>query len=212
MSTTNQQVANNLLQLRQTIDEYRIQINQHQAAESLSDQEAAQMFYGVVSSFLSQAEPILTENHVEGSDQLLDTTPLGTVTITPPPFEIEPKAPGGLDPRAGQIAQIKDRYDDEQTQYKLAKDSDIPEPQTVEIHGIKPILSQNTVSASWTVEIVSQRVGSSMERVGKGNWGRETTITNSEPWPVGILYLAARETTKVLANAGIGFNTPKQHD
>ena len=208
----NQQVAGNLIQLRQTIDEYRMQIDQHRAApdSSMGEEEAAKMFYGPVSSFLAQAEPVLTENPIEGGETLLNDIHLGTVTVNPPPIEVQPRAPGGLDPRAGEIAAIRDRYADEKPQYELSKESDLPEPKTKNVHGIRPLLSDNGVRATWTVEIVGRRVGSSMETVGVGDLGKQTTISNTTPWPVGLLYQAVRETTKTLTNAGIGFNAPER--
>lgn len=214
MSTApvNQQVAGNLIQLRQTIDEYRMQIDQHRAApsSSMSEEEAAKMFYGPVSSFLAQAEPVLTENAIEGSETLLNDVHLGAVTVNPPPIKVKPKAPGGLDPRAEEIAAIRDRYADEKPEYELSKESDLPEPKTKTVHGIKPLLSDNAVAATWSVEIVGRRVGSSMETVGVGDLGKQATISNATPWPVGVLYQAVRETTKTLTNAGIGFNAPER--
>lgn len=212
MSTNvNQQVANNLLQLRQKVDQYRVQIDQHRAApdSSMGEEAAAKMFYGPVSSFLAQAEPILSDETAPG-DEILDEVRLGTVTVNPPPIEPQIKAPGGLDPRADEIAAIRNRYTDEKIQYKLSKNSDLPQPVTRPVKGIRPILEQNSVSASWTVEITSQRVGSSMETVGVGDLGKSTTISNTKPWPVGVLYRAVRETTKALQNAGIGFKTGEQ--
>lgn len=207
-ATTDQQVANNLIQLRQTIDEYRVQIDQHRATDesTMTEDKAAKMFYGPVSSYLAQAEPVLTENQIDGADSLLNDAHLGTVTITPPPIEVSERAPGGFDPRAEEIARIRDRYADEKAEYELSKKSELPKPTTIKVQGIRQILSQNGASASWSVEIVGRRAGSKMEQVGAGDWGRETTISNTEPWPVAVLYQAVRETSKVLKNAGVGYD------
>lgn len=187
-----------LLNLRRKIDEREDQILAHTETGELDYDSGIRVFHRTINQFLRRIEPLLRNEQVDGALEAYSETKLGEMAIYPPPVEIS--TPGQfMEPEE---LELKRRFEDKNPDINLSINSNIPQPKTKPVVGLKEIINSDGKGAEWEVS-VTKLEGESVEF---GNRGVQTTISNFEPYDYEILVNAIRVADGFLANADLGLS------
>lgn len=195
-----------ILNLRDKIDDREDELMFAAGGDNISNQQAVGLFHRTVNQFLRRIEPLLRNHELNGATQAYHHEFLGEVEIPPPPVEFS--TPERFMDR--EQLELMDYYDqfESDPDYVLAKKSNIPTPKTMEVTGLKTVIEQDGVGASWEVGVTELK-GNELATFDRGE---EITISNTVPFGWGILQNAVRVADSFLDNADLGLSAVNEEE
>lgn len=176
-----------ILSLRQSVDEYESELFFGVAQDQLTPDEAVSLWHDAVRRYLMAFEPLLRREDIPNSDYYYTGIELGAVTVEPPEkYRTTPSVRG------------KSRSND-----VLLAQSKPPKPKTTDIEGLKTVIEKEIISEEWSVRVDRARspgpsTGPPIETV---------TVEESEQMPRSVLRNAVRAGDEFLEKAGVGLQT-----
>lgn len=186
-----------LLELRRQIDDREDAVLSEQRVGNIDPHTAADLIGDTVRRYLRALEPLMRQTKngkpitSEDADPVLDgaqetflSVELGTVRV-PVPEDVAqiPETPGAARGSADQWLS-----------------GSAPEDKQIPVHGLLSVITDEQVSAEWTVEIRRASPSAGQASVTK------KLITNTAPMPRGVLQNAVRTADMWVQQVGLGIN------
>jgi hypothetical protein len=125
---------------------------------TLSRPQKVNIWATSVRQFLRAIEPLLKSDEIENSEYYYEGIPIYEDTLYPPDGETLVYSKGGQDTITKEIiwslfydSEIDKRDLEKRTHFSSSFDP--PEPEQIELHGLKSIIETETLSAEWTVPL-----------------------------------------------------------
>jgi hypothetical protein len=186
-----------IIKSRQNVDEVENEVTTALAHDEINDAAVIQMWHHTIRQFLRNIEPLLRNDEIHGATDAYTNAHLGYVTLAPPPFRT-PKPDHLKDPKQAQLEA------DHDPNITLHRDSPVPEPERVDIHGLRRVIEESQIVHRWTVKVDPQR--SEGYDSDRGHLPLEDTLTAAQHYPRGILNTAVRRADHFLETANVGLS------
>lgn len=183
-------VKERMLSNREEIDDWKTQLFTEVKMGGLDHDKAVLLWRDRVVDYLISLEPIIRVGELPKSDEVYEERTIGTVVVEPPEEYRQQQA---TIPAANSVRQRENEL--------LL--STPPQPQHVEIVGLKSIIENEAVRAQWEIDVESPD--------SPGPRVQTRTIEETAIIPKQILQKSVRIADRWLQNAGIGLSMSPEY-